>query len=155
MKDINGTHILLKFFTTFDLSYIKIAYDLINENLIEISLHKNGCCAIQKCLEIATGIVKRSLINNIIENCLSLIIDPYGNYVVQHVIYLRDYEVNKQIIKSLLKDIIFFSKQKFSSNVVEKVTSLIIHLTSILVFRLLRRRIKGDANKYLDEQGNY
>jgi len=147
MKDINGTHILLKFFTSFDLSFIKFAYDLINENLMEISLHKNGCCAIQKCLEIATGIVKRSLISNIIENCLSLIIDPYGNYVVQHVIYLRDHEDNKQMIKSFLNDITFFSKQKFSSNVVEKVTSLFIFLNSVLVFRLLRRRIKGDANK--------
>jgi len=123
MKDINGSHIILKFFNTFDLSYTEFAYEILNQNLIEISLHKNGCCTMQKCLEIADLLIKREIIINIIENCLTLITDPYGNYVVQHVIYLRDFEDNRKIIMNLIKDILFFSKQKYSSNVVEKVKS--------------------------------
>jgi pumilio RNA-binding family len=121
MKDINGNHIILKFFNVIDLSFTEFAYDIINQNLTDISLHKNGCCSIQKCLENSDPMIKKIIIENIIENCLILITDPYGNYVVQNVIYLRDFEYNKKIILNLMKDIVFFSKQKYSSNVVEKV----------------------------------
>ena len=48
--------------------------------------------------------------------------DQYGNYVVQYVIMLKDLNANDAIASEFLKmNVITISKQKFSSNVIEKV----------------------------------
>lgn len=57
---------------------------------------------------------------NIISNLDKLIQDPYGNYLVQNVIKLKRDDLNGQIIEFIKKQIIMLSKQKFSSNVIEK-----------------------------------
>lgn len=46
--------------------------------------------------------------------------DPFANYVVQYVLKLRIESINKQISQRILSDYVYFSKQKFSSNVIEK-----------------------------------
>jgi|LauGreDrversion4_2_1035121.scaffolds.fasta_scaffold471903_2 pumilio RNA-binding family len=62
------------------------------------------------------------MINLIIKYTQIFILDQYGNYVVQYVIMLKDMNVNKQIADEFLKmNVISISKQKFSSNVIEKV----------------------------------
>ena len=84
-------------------------------------MHKNGCCSIQKCIELATPSNQREFIKNITQNCHILITDPYGNYLVQFVLDMKNFEDNKYIIKRFSNDIAFYCKQKYSSNVVEKV----------------------------------
>ena len=62
------------------------------------------------------------MIKKIIKNTQILVVDQFGNYVVQYVIMMRDFSVNKLISDEFLQmNIINLSKQKFSSNVVEKV----------------------------------
>jgi pumilio RNA-binding family len=62
------------------------------------------------------------LIKKIIKNTQIFVVDQFGNYVVQYVIMMKDYSVNKLISDEFLQmNIISLSKQKFSSNVVEKV----------------------------------
>ena len=56
------------------------------------------------------------------KNTQKFVVDQYGNYVVQYVILLKDFNTNKLIADQfLMMNIIAISKQKFSSNVVEKV----------------------------------
>ena len=50
----------------------------------------------------------------------SLIEDPYGNYLVQNVLKLDDFEKNERIFSEIAKDFIRLSQLKFSSNVIEK-----------------------------------
>ena len=46
--------------------------------------------------------------------------DAYGNYVIQHVIE-HGSEQNKEIVvNSIAMNLLMMSKQKFSSNVIEK-----------------------------------
>jgi len=54
------------------------------------------------------------------------ILDPYANYVLQYIISLNNYEVNKSIVEYAKNDITYLSKQKFSSNVIEKVSEFLI-----------------------------
>jgi hypothetical protein len=62
------------------------------------------------------------MIRQIIKNTQILVEDQFGNYVVQYVILMRDFSVNKLISDEFLQmNIVSLSKQKFSSNVVEKV----------------------------------
>jgi len=47
--------------------------------------------------------------------------DQYGNYVLQYIITLADFKNNDKIANFFKYNIGHLSKQKFSSNVIEKV----------------------------------
>lgn len=126
IKDMNGNHIVQKFINQIDENYTKFIYEIINENIIDISTHKHGCCVLQKCIENSKPEAKIFMVENLISYSLTLILDQYGNYVVQYILAMHNMEYNRKIIMGLLKDICYLSKQKYSSNVVEKVDILLI-----------------------------
>jgi pumilio RNA-binding family len=121
VKDLNGNHIILKVLNVFEISYCFPLYETLNSNLMEISLHKHGCCVLQKCIDSASQDVKQFIIETIIHNIPELIVDQYGNYIVQYVMTLGDPKLVASVVEGFLKELIFLSKQKYSSNVVEKV----------------------------------
>jgi hypothetical protein len=47
--------------------------------------------------------------------------DQYANYVIQFILGMNDFDINKKIAKIFVTNMRFLSKQKFSSNVIEKV----------------------------------
>jgi hypothetical protein len=51
--------------------------------------------------------------------------DQYGNYVIQFILTLDDYSTNKKICEMFIPDLPYLSKQKFSSNVIEKVNLIL------------------------------
>ena len=59
---------------------------------------------------------------NIIFNCytFSSFKDPYGNYVVQYILDNFSFNESKTIYETVYHNMLKFSTQKFSSNVVEK-----------------------------------
>lgn len=61
------------------------------------------------------------MVNEIIRNALTLVQDPYGNYVVQYVLELGDAQFSDQLIRQFIGHIGGLSVQKYSSNVMEKV----------------------------------
>lgn len=87
---------------------------------VEIGSHKQGCCVMQRCLEKGRLTQKLKLSQVIVANLTDLIEDPYGNYLVQNVLKIRNEEVNKEIFSFIAGDFIRLSKMKFSSNVIEK-----------------------------------
>jgi len=74
----------------------------------------------QKCIDAASPPQKKALMHAIAVNTLVFVKNPFGNYVVQFVLKLKNQQVNQIISKELMSDIIVLSKQKFSSNVIEK-----------------------------------
>jgi hypothetical protein len=46
--------------------------------------------------------------------------DPFANYVIQYVLDLKMGDVNKEIGVQLLGNLLALSREKFSSNVIEK-----------------------------------
>jgi hypothetical protein len=87
---------------------------------VQIGSHKQGCCVMQRCLEKGRQTQKLQLARVIVENLKDLIEDPYGNYLVQNVLKIRNDEINKEIFAFIASDFIRLSKMKFSSNVIEK-----------------------------------
>ena len=51
--------------------------------------------------------------------------NQYGNYVIQYILTLNNYSSNKKIAELFLTDLPYLTKQKFSSNVIEKVKNII------------------------------
>lgn len=60
--------------------------------------------------------------NEIIRNALTLVQDPYGNYVVQYVLELGDAQFSDKLIRQFIGHMSGLSVQKYSSNVMEKVS---------------------------------
>ena len=61
------------------------------------------------------------MIDLIIKNTTNFITDQYGNYVIQYIISLNNHEINRKITNYFINNIGILGKQKFSSNVIEKV----------------------------------
>jgi hypothetical protein len=61
-----------------------------------------------------------SLIKAINNNLAIIITNQHGNYIIQSIIIKENLYLKFVIIETIIKNIVSFSNQKFSSNVVEK-----------------------------------
>ena len=75
---------------------------------------------LQRCIDHATGHQKAKLIAQITTNAYSLVQDPFGNYVLQYIVDLGEMIFTQPLCISFQGSIPALSKQKFSSNVIEK-----------------------------------
>ena len=80
--------------------------------------------------------------------------DQYGNYVVQFVVSICDYDINKIIVINLLKDFQKFSSQKYSSNVIEKILDCCNDETKQMIVETLCEP-KLVSSLLFDMYGNY
>ena len=103
-NDVNGCHIIQKILTTklFDNSFIYHQLDL---HIEHIANHKNGCCFLQKCTEKLTGMELERILNAIDKKAKILIIDQYGNYVIQHVMKINSAQRNYNLFMILISDL--------------------------------------------------
>ena len=123
--DNNATHVLQKVIQVIT----EDKRSTINESIINdfknLSLSPQGICVIKKY--IATNTIsknKNRIIKIIIENCLELSQDPFGNYTIQTILEEWGCKDCNEIINIVIKNFIKLSKQKFSSNVVEKIVEI-------------------------------
>jgi len=96
-------------------------YDAVCLNMAEISKDRVGCVIVKRCIDHANDRQSTTLLEKIAESSMLLVEDPFGNYVVQHV--LAKYPVHdksRSLIRSLLGHVTELCTQKFSSNVIEK-----------------------------------
>ena len=49
-----------------------------------------------------------------------IITDQYGNYVIQNILMKENSKIVKEFLNEIIKNIVFYSNNKFSSNAVEK-----------------------------------
>ena len=127
-NDLNGCHIIQKVLLTENFDN-KFCYDFYRENIIRIANDKNGCCFIQKCIDK----LNTEQLNNILESIFSktkeIIVDQYGNYVIQYVLKtIKEQNNNKynleKIFKFIVDDLVTYSNQKYCSNVIEKLFTI-------------------------------
>ncbi|KAG5456472.1 MAG: armadillo-type protein [Olpidium bornovanus] len=104
-----------------DLQFI---YDAVSQHCIEVATHRHGCCVLQRCIDHASDAQKIQLVTEITCNALTLVQDPFGNYVVQYVLDLGDARFSETIVRRFIGNVSLLSVQKFSSNVMEKVGGL-------------------------------
>ena len=89
-----------------------------------MATHRHGCCVLQRCIDFASEQQRSALVAEIVRNSLTLVKDPYGNYVVQYILKLKDPLIVQDIWKQLKGNVAPLSKQKFSSNVIEKMLAM-------------------------------
>lgn len=130
-KDINGNHVLGKLLAKTANPLDSAAYNKINrtiylqlsEHCFDICRNRQGCCVIQKCIQLAPSPYREDFIQLILNSALKLVQDPFGNYVVQYILDNEDenpLKCTNQIIRQLLHHVAELSCNKFGSNVIEK-----------------------------------
>ena len=101
------------------------------------------------------------MILEIIKNIDKLINDEFGNFIIQHIIFLKVDEYNERIFTFLNNNLVGLSKLKYSSNVIDKV---IIILNKCILFEESKYRTmfltkliasKAIPELILDQYGNY
>jgi hypothetical protein len=154
VKDINGNHIIIKYISKIQFPVNQFIYDMICDSYVELATNKHGCCVIQKCLDYATPHQKVELMKRTLANTLILMCDQFGNYVLQYIISLKDYKLNYEIALIFKNNIAYLSRQKFSSNVIEKCFDFCDDNTQQMIVReLCIPKLISDL--VLDMYGNY
>ncbi|KAI0244816.1 hypothetical protein L0F63_001744 [Massospora cicadina] len=118
-QDSNGNHVIQKCITMFPSKHNQFVFDAISKDCLPVGTHKHGCCVVQRCFDHASFHQRDQLAIVIAANALSLVQDPYGNYVVQYVIKLQNCHYTRGLIQNFLGHMPRLSAQKFSSNVIE------------------------------------
>jgi Pumilio-family RNA binding repeat len=111
-KDINSSHVIQRLLVT-----VKNKYFIIKEILgkvRELAMDKLGLCVIKKCIK------DPQIFTEILEHCLVLMQDPYGNYAVQNVLETWKEECAFEFISSIQSKTAQLCIQKYASNVMEK-----------------------------------
>lgn len=119
-EDINGNHVIQKILFTWKPVFNQFIYDAMIKQCVQIACHKHGCCVMQKCIDGAEHAQKMALTLEIAKHTRTFVKNPYGNYVVQYVLELKNMEVNIKIGEQLLGALLTLGREKFSSNVIEK-----------------------------------
>ena len=99
---------------------MQFIFDAVAANCVTVGGHRHGCCVLQRCMDHASGFQKAQIINQIVANSIALVQDPYGNYVLQYIVDLQQPVFINSLIISFQGRVVMLSKQKFASNVIEK-----------------------------------
>ena len=153
LKELNGTHVVQRFTFVYP-SYAPYVNNIIVENSPILATHRHGCCVVQKYLETSTGEMLHMLLEKLVCNCLMLIIDQFGNYVIQSILLMNNRDCGNAIAMRITDNVCYYAKHKYSSNVVEKCFD---YCDGIVKQKLLYTLMRPEAisDLILDEHGNY
>ena len=118
--DTNGNHVIQRCLQHMSSNEKQFVFDAILINCLTVATHRHGCCVVQRCLDAADNVQRRSLVLQIFKYWHQLMQDAYGNYVVQFVVDKGNKEDSAELMRQLQGHIVELSSQKYSSNVIEK-----------------------------------
>lgn len=120
IQDLNGNHVIQKCLNKLSPLDAQFIFDAVGNSCVEVGTHRHGCCVLQRCIDHASGDQKILLIQRITEHAVTLVQDPFGNYVVQYIIDLNELMFTEPCVQKFRGRITQLSRHKFSSNVIEK-----------------------------------
>jgi hypothetical protein len=120
IQDLNGNHVIQKCLNHLSSTDARFIFEAVGNNCVAVGTHRHGCCVLQRCIDHADGLQKGEMVNHVIKNADQLVKDPFGNYVVQYILDLAEPSFTEPLSRAFLSNIAYLSKQKFSSNVIEK-----------------------------------
>ena len=153
--DENANHIIQKFIIHIPYPINNFIYNEIYQNFLLISITKYGCCVIQKCLNNASKEQREKLIYLVLQNTFYLIENQFGNYIYQCVLFLKDDNINLKIINVIFPQLIPLCKEKYSSNVIEKLFDIGNDRIVNCLINYICKNEKTILELLTDKYGNY
>ncbi|KAK8169594.1 hypothetical protein IWX90DRAFT_485521 [Phyllosticta citrichinensis] len=120
IQDLNGNHVIQKCLNHLGSEDAAFIFHAVGDACVIVGTHRHGCCVLQRCIDHSSGHQRNTLIAQITGNAISLVQDPFGNYVVQYILDLQEEGFTVPLCQSFRGRVCQLSKQKFSSNVMEK-----------------------------------
>ena len=81
--DMNGNHVVQRCLASLPPQRASFIYAAVRTETVRVSTHRHGCCVLQRCLDHAPEEQRGPIIGMIVHNAKKLVLDPFGNYVVQ------------------------------------------------------------------------
>ena len=153
LKELNGTFVVQKFSKMYS-DYTNAISDIIIKDSHILSTHRHGCCVIQKYLELNDPYLVPKLIDKLLDKSLLLIVDQFGNYVIQTILKKNNKNYGNKLAEKILENLVYYAKHKYSSNVVEKCFNYCddIYLSNLVNCVIRKQNL---MELMLDEHGNY
>jgi len=175
MRDPNGSHVIHAVLDKFPLSMLTPIFKLAYKTCYKLAVHQHGLCVLKKCMTLAKPKDFMDLSKKILVKVLTLVNDQYGNYLIQHIIDRSI--INRQnaidqgdtklspeesgdainlLHSRLIGNYCRLSKQKFSSNVVEKCLRVgSPEWQSRIIEELMDKKSSPVLSLLQDSYGNY
>ncbi|QRV90356.1 Pumilio-family RNA binding repeat [Ceratobasidium sp. AG-Ba] len=135
--DMHGTRAVQKMIE-FLSTQRQFIYKAVAALCVEVATQRHGCRVLQRCIDHVSDSQRIQSVTEITFNALTLVQDPYGNYVVQYILNLNDNHFSDAVIRQFVGIVCALSVQKFSSNVIEKCIRVAEHNTrKMLIEELL------------------
>ncbi|KAL5206773.1 hypothetical protein ABZP36_034982 [Zizania latifolia] len=121
IHDPNANHVVQKCIEHIPPQFIHFFLEGMYGHVVELSVHPYGCRVIQRILEYFDDpSIQDIFLEEVIDEVCYLSKDQYANYVVQHILQHGKARMRSAVIKRFAGRVMAMSKQKFSSNVIEK-----------------------------------
>lgn len=123
----------------------------------EIGMTQQGCIIMQKAMDLAVGQLKGQLFEAIITNFVDFALDPFANYIVQHLLEIGGQDFHPDsIVRAVDGSLCSLSCNKYASNVIEK---CLFHLPSDAQHAMITEMYNVDEEVLFqmlqDSFGNY
>jgi hypothetical protein len=151
--DKNGNHVYQKLLRVFPKERNQFLYDSLIKISLPVSIIQQGATLLQTAFDYSSKKQQDDLCNVIVEKIEELINDKYGNYTIQTVFKLFNDKINDKIYKYIDENLLQLSKEKFSSNVIDKCIIKDYEKSNKLIESIIHKNIIKDI--IVDQYGNY
>jgi len=115
----HGNHVIQRVIESMPPSQLQFIIEELTPPAVRLARHPYGCRVLQRLLEHASSEMG-GLVQTLLTQHQELCMDKYANYVMQHVVEHGRPEQQQVIVQTFLSNMIFFCRNKYSSNVVER-----------------------------------
>lgn len=131
--------------------------EVLIQRCAEVSMTQQGCIIMQRAMDITQEPLKAQLFSTIFDNLVEFAVDPFANYVVQHMLEIGDKELcSSAVLRAFRGNIVKLACNKFASNVLEK---SLFHINPDAQHDLLHEMYDADEevlhSMMQDSFGNY
>lgn len=131
--------------------------EVLIQRCAEVSMTQQGCIIMQRAMDVTPEPLRAQLFSTIFDHLVEFSVDPFANYVVQHMLEIGDKVLcSSAVLRAFRGNIVRLACNKFSSNVLEK---SLFHITPDAQHDLLHEMYDVDEEvlhtMMQDSFGNY
>eukprot|EP01084_Bolivina_argentea_P312427 540888_1 len=116
----SGHYVILRFLQRYDYPYSKFIHKALMQHTLDLATDHYGLRVMKASVDAGPIQEMSAVFASIVKHANTLVENQYGNYIIQHLLDLGPKEVTDTIKEKMHGKFVRYSKQKFSSNVVEK-----------------------------------
>merc|ERR1719317_122396 len=117
----SGHYVILRFLSKFGYPYTRFVHRALVGHCYDFSTDHYGLRVMKAAVDAGPHSQLTNVFNCIVKHTSTLVENQYGNYIIQHLLDVCPPPITNTIKEKLCGKYVQYSKQKFSSNVVEKV----------------------------------